>query len=182
MLFGFRAIRAFQVLLAIIALAMGIGCALALKIATDEGAILPLVIAVILGGVFLMTFAAALRAPTSFVAVGDERTRIRFSPFIDRVIPNSQIVAVRVVRHPWWGGIGVRTDLRGTVALATASGPVAEIELREPVRVWAIPRLWALRAERLRLSIRHPEKLAERFPAAGETGSAGDRRSARRRR
>ena len=97
MLFGFRAIRPFQVVLAIVALAMGMGCALALKVASDERAILAIVIAVVLGLVFLWLFATALRAPTSFVAVGDERTRIRFSPFLDTVIANMDIIAVRLV-------------------------------------------------------------------------------------
>jgi hypothetical protein len=162
-LFGFRGIRAFQALLAMIALAMGAGCAIALKVFSDEGAIVALIVAVVFGIVFLWSFAAALRAPTSFVAVADERTRIRFAGFLDTVVANEDIVSVRLARHSLWGGIGIRTDFRGTVALATAFGTVAELEFREPLRVWAIPRIWRLRARRLRVSVRNPEKLVQRF-------------------
>jgi hypothetical protein len=172
-LFGFRGIRAFQAFLALIALAMGAGCAIALKVFSDEGAIAALVVAIVFGIVFLWSFAAALRAPTSFVAVADERTRIRFAGFLDTVVANQDIVAVRLARHSLWGGIGIRTDFRGTVALATAFGTVAEIEFREPIRVWAIPRVWKLRARRLRVSVRNPEKLVQRFATPGSAVRPG---------
>jgi hypothetical protein len=173
MLFGFRGIRLFQVILALIALAMGIGCALALKAASDDRAILPLVIAILLGIIFLWSFATAVRIPTSFVAVGDDRTRIRFAGFVDTIVLNSDITGVRLVKHSWLGGIGIRTDLRGTVGLITSPGLVAEMDLRTPIRVWAIPRLWRLRATRLRVSIRNPQKLVDRF--GGPTTAAPTR-------
>jgi hypothetical protein len=163
MLFAFRRIRVFQALLALIAAACGVGAAISLNQATDGGGIWAFIATIGLAIVFLWAFAAALRAPTSFLAVGDERTRIRFAGFIDTVIANGDIRAVRLAKHPWWGGIGVRTDLRGTVSLVTGFGQVAELELKSPVRVWVIPRLWRLKASRLRLSIRNPEKLVDRF-------------------
>jgi hypothetical protein len=163
MLFAFRRIRVFQALLALIAAVCGVGAALALNLATSGGGIGAFVATIALAVVFLWAFAAAVRAPTSFLAVGDERTRIRFAGFIDTVIANSDIRAVRLVKHRPWGGIGVRTDLRGTVSLVTAFGTVAELELKSPVRVWLIPRLWRLRATKLRLSIRNPDKLVDRF-------------------
>jgi CRISPR-associated Cas5-like protein len=86
-------------------------------------------------------------------------------PVLDTVIDNGDIAAVRLVRHRWWGGIGLRSDMRGTVAIVTALGQVAEFELKVPVRLWAIPRVWGFNARKLRLSIRNPEKLVERFSA-----------------
>jgi hypothetical protein len=163
MLFGFRGIRVFQVTAAIAALAMGVGAAFGLKAFADDGTLLGLLLAIVLGALFLWLFATAVRAPTSFVAVADERTRVRFAGFVDTVFANSDIVAVRAVKQPWWGGIGVRGDFRGTVALVSAWGSAAEIELSSPIRVWAIPKVWALRADRLRVSVRNPEKLVERF-------------------
>jgi hypothetical protein len=162
-LFAFRGIRGFQVLLALIALACGLGSAVTLKVFIDRDDAWSLIPAVVLGLVFLWMFGMAVRAPTSFVAVADERTRIRFAGFLDTVVANNDIRAVRIAKHPIWGGVGVRTDFSGMVALVTVWGPVAELELATPVRVWLIPRVWRIRARVLRLSIRHPEKLVERF-------------------
>jgi hypothetical protein len=168
MLFAFRGIRTLQVLLALAALASGVGAVFCL-LGFTRGDVAALIIpAVILGLVFLLTFSATLRAPTSFVAIAEDRTRIRFAGFIDTVIANSDIQSARLVRHPWYGGLGVRSNLRGAVALVSAWGEVAELGLRRPVRVWLIPGLLPVHASRLRLSVLHPAKLVERFggPAA----------------
>lgn len=165
MLFGFRAIRRYQVMLALIAIVFGVSAALTTRTYVDEDAPMLLALTGLFMVLFIWMFSLALRAPTSFVAVSDERTRIRFAGFLDTVIDNRSIAGVQLARHPLWGGIGVRTNFGGTVALATATGTVAEIVLREPVRVWIIPRLWAVRARTLRVSIRNPQKLVERFGA-----------------
>ena len=165
MLFAFRGVRMFQVLLAIIALACGIGATLALKGVTNGQGILLLLPAVILGMVFLWAFSATLRAPTSFVAVTPERTRLRFAGLIDTVISNNDVVGARLVRRNILGGIGVRTNFSGDVALVTTWGEVVELTLRNPVRVWLVPRIIPLRATRLTLSLRNPQKLVDRFGA-----------------
>ncbi|MGE5595145.1 MAG: hypothetical protein ACM3S1_03810, partial [Hyphomicrobiales bacterium] len=72
---------------------------------------------------------------------------------------------VRVKHRNILGGLGLRTNFAGEVALVSAWGDVAELSLRDPIRVWLVPRLIPLRAERLTLSIRNPQKLAERFGA-----------------
>jgi hypothetical protein len=164
-LFAFRGIRAFQALLAGVALGAGVGAVFALKAFADDDLLPMLFVAILLGVTFLWSFATAIRAPTSFVAVSPERTRIRFAGFVDTVIDNRDILGVRLTRRRPWAGVGVRTNLRGEVALVTAWGAVAELSLRRPVRVWLIPNLVPLRAERLVVSVRHPEKLAERFGA-----------------
>ena len=174
MLFGFRGVRAFQLLMAFVALACALGATLLLKGFTDGGSMGLVLIAVVLGLLFLWLFGIALRAPTSFVAVAPERTRIRFAGFVDTVIDNRDIAGVRVVRQSFFAGLGVRTDFHGTVSLVTAWGDVAEFTLNRPMRVWLIPRLVPLRAQRLRLSVRHPAKLVERFgePPAGPSPAA----------
>ncbi len=163
MLFGFRGIRLFQVIMAFAATVSGIGAVVTLKAISDGGGWWMLPVALILGGVFLWLFTVTLRIPTSFVAISPERTRIRFAGFLDTVVDNNDILGARLVKHSWLGGLGVRTNFSGTVTLATASGLVAELVLRGPVRVWIIPRVWRIRADHLRLSVRHPEKMAERF-------------------
>lgn len=163
MLFVFRGIRFLQVALAIFTLTMGVSCVLFLNQYADQKAALSMVVAIIFGGLALWGFATTLRMPTSFIAVSEERTRIRFAGFIDTVIANSDVVGVRVAKHPWYAGIGVRSNMRGLVALIGAWGPAAEIDLRRPVRVWLVPKLIPLRARTLRVSIRNPQKLVERF-------------------
>ena len=163
MLFAFRGIRMFQVLLAIIALACGVGATVALKGVANGQGILLLLPAFILGLVFLWAFAATLRAPTSFVAVTPERTRIRFAGLVDTVISNNDVAGARLVRRNILGGIGLRTNFSGDVALVSTWGEVVEISLRKPLRVWLVPKLVPLHATRLTLSLRNPQKLVDRF-------------------
>ncbi len=148
-------------------LASGVGCvALVWRVTVaDPGWVLlsALVPALALGLVFVWMFGAMLRLPTSLVAVGDSRTRIRFGGFTDLTVANANIVGARIVKHSWWGGLGVRGNLGGTVALTAAFGDVAELEFSSPVRVWAIPRLLPLSARCLRVGVRNPARLVERF-------------------
>jgi hypothetical protein len=169
-LFGFRGIRMFQVVVVLATLALGIGGAFSSKAFADTKSPLLLFTSGLLILLFLWMFTTALRAPTSFVAVAPERTRIRFSGFVDTVIDNGDIVGVRLVYRSILGGIGVRTSFRGTVALVSTWGYVAEVTLRRPIRVWLIPKLIPVRATRLQLSINHPAKLVERFGELREQG------------
>ncbi|MGI8927748.1 MAG: hypothetical protein ACR2HN_14050 [Tepidiformaceae bacterium] len=169
MLFVFRGIRGFQVVLSVAAVVAGIAAVLMVKAFSDGGSILLLVPAVVLGLVFLWAFATTLRAPTSFVAVSEERTRIRFAGFVDTVVANGDISAARVVQRRFLGGVGVRTNFSGDVALLSRWGEAAELTLRKPIRVWLVPRLVPLRAHRLTVSVRNPEKLARRFGGASQS-------------
>lgn len=162
MLFGFRGIRAFQLILALGALASGVGMALTLKAFADGSGALLIVPGVLLGLVFLWLFAAALRAPTSFVAVAEDRTRIRFAGFIDTVVLNSDIAGVTLVNRNILYGLGVRLTFPG-IALMSAWGEIAEIHFHRPVRVWLVPRLIPLRTRRLGVSVRNPAKLVDRL-------------------
>jgi len=168
MIFAFRGIRMYQVLLVLIALATGVGTVLAIKVFADSRALLMLPAAVLLGLTFIWTFGGALRAPTSFVAVTPELTRIRFPNGIDRTIATSDVLGARIVRRNMLGGIGIRTNFSGDVALVTTWGEVVVLTLRNPVRVWLIPRLVPLKATRLTLSLKNAQKMVDRFgePAA----------------
>lgn len=183
MLFGFRGIRLFQFLCAMAALACAVGATVSLKLVSDGGSPALFGVAVVLGLIFLWMFAAALRAPTSFLAVGDDRTRIRFAGFIDTVIENRDVAGARLVRWRLVGGLGVRTTFRGSVALASGIGEAAELTLRRPIRVWLIPGLWRLKATTVIVTVRNPAKLVERFGAPPHPPARHDppRRKGRRR-
>jgi hypothetical protein len=171
LLFGFRGIRMFQVILSFAALLTGVGAVVTLKLFVDDRAWWTLLISGTLTLVFFWLFQTTLKAPTSLVAVDFDkgRTRIRFAGFIDRIIDNRDVAEVRIRRRTILGGIGVRTNFAGDVALVSAWGDVAEITLRNPIRVWLIPRLIPLKASRLTLSIRNPQKLVEGFSGAAAT-------------
>ena len=120
MIFAFRGMKFLQVLFSFITLCSGVGCVVLIKCGVGGNTKLGLIPAVLLGLVFLWAFTATLRAPTSFVAVADDRTRIRFLGQIDVVVANSNIVSARLVDRNILEGIGIRTNFRGAVALATA--------------------------------------------------------------
>lgn len=166
LLFGFRGIRLLQVLVAIGAMGVAIGGVVMLKSYQDgEGAWL-LILAVLLGLLFLWMFGIALRLPTSFVAVSQDRMRIRFGGFVDSIVETNEVAGARLIDWRWWRGLGVRTAFSGDISLVGAWGPVAEVTLKRPVRVWLIPRLWRISATRVVLGVRNPHKLVERFGPA----------------
>jgi hypothetical protein len=112
---------------------------------------------------FIWLFGMALRLPTSFVAISQDRIRIRFGGFVDQTFETKEVAGAELVSWPWWRGLGVRTSFGGDVALVAAGGPSAQIHLRQPLRVWLIPRVWRIRATRVVLSVRNPHKMVERF-------------------
>ncbi len=163
MLFAFRGIRLFQVVLVLIALITGLGAVfLARAVADGNGSIL-IVPGIVLLFVFSWSFMGALRAPTSFVAITDERTRIRFAGFVDTVVATPDITSAQTVRWNILGGIGIRTNFGGKVALVTATGTAVEIGLRSPIRVSVIPGILRVKADRLTLSVKNPQRMVERF-------------------
>lgn len=181
MLFAFRGIRVLQILLALVALAAGVGAVFALKVFTDQGYLWQLLLAVLLGLAFLWMFGAALRAPTSYVAITDERTRIRFAGFLDTVVDNRNILGARLANHSLLGGIGLRTNFRGEVSLVSATGPVTMLYFREPLRIWVIPRLLPVKAYRLKLSVLHPARMAERYgPPKNAPAGSGAKKTRQR--
>ncbi|MCC6958553.1 MAG: hypothetical protein IT301_01780 [Dehalococcoidia bacterium] len=163
LLFGFRGIRGLQLLVAIAAGALAIAGVVVIKSYLDGGPGWLVLMAAFFGMLFIWLFGVALRLPTSFVAISEDRMRIRYAGFVDTVIETKDVSGARLRDWPLWGGLGVRTGFRGDVALVAAWGPVAEITLKRPIRVWLIPRLWRVRATKVAVSVRNPAKLVERF-------------------
>lgn len=163
LLFAFRGIRMLQVIVAAAAGAIAIGGVVMVKAYTDDPDPMLLVLAGLFAVLFLWLFGMALRLPTSFVAISPERMRIRYGGFVDQIVETRDVAGARMVNWSWWRGLGVRTAFGGDVALVAAWGPAAEVTLKQPIRVWLIPRLWRVRATRVTVSVRNPQKLVERF-------------------
>ena len=183
MLFAFRGVQMFQLLLAIAALASGVGATFLVRAVTQGSGAWLLLPALFLGLVFLWLFGATLKAPTSLVAITDDRTRIRFANFVDTVIETKDVAGAKLVNRNILGGIGVRTNFSGNVALVTTWGPCVQLTLKQPLRVWLIPRIVPISARVLTLSVRHPAKLVERFgppPTAPQPRIEGTRKMKRR--
>jgi hypothetical protein len=164
MVFSFRGIRAFQILMAVSCVPLIGGAALMLETSRrGEGwwLALPALLMVVVG---LFLFSVALRLPSSFVGLDLHRhtLRIRLSPFLDTTIPFEQISSATVVHRGWGWGLGVRTNFR-EIALLTGWGDCTQFALAEPIGVWAIPGVWRLRSATLTVSVRDPYLLAAQF-------------------
>ncbi len=163
LLFGYRGIRLLQAIVAIAAGALAIGGVVLLKAYLDGDSPIYLGVAVIFAVLFLWLFGIALRLPTSFVAISQDKMRIRFGGFVDTTVETREVLGARLIDWKLWQGLGVRTGFGGDAALVAAWGPAAEITLKRPIRVWLIPRLWRIKATRITLSVRNPHKMVERF-------------------
>lgn len=175
--FGFRGVRGMQALLATVVVLLLCGVAGMLWGAVTGGAW----ILVVTAG-FLATVAAYLtwmvaRLPNASVIISDESVRFSFPGAVDAAVPRSNVRSVELADHHWWQGLGIRTDLVGTVMLATATGRSAQFELAEPLRVWVIPRILPIRARRLRVSVDDPGRLVALFALASPTDAPNNRRS-----
>lgn len=163
LLFSFRGIRLLQTIVAVGAGAIAIGGVVVLKAYLDDGGPLLLLMAVVFGILFIWMFGMALRLPTSFVAISQDKMRIRYGGFVDTIVDVRDVAGAQLVTWKWWRGLGVRTGFGGGVALVAAWGPAAELTLRQPIRVWLIPRLWRVKATRVVVSVRNPHKMVDRF-------------------
>ena len=163
LLFGFRGIRFLQVTVALAAMGAAIGGIVLVLSYVDQKQPWSLLLAIILGLFFLWLFGAALRLPTSFIAISPDRMRIRFGGFADTTVETRDVLGARLVPWTWWKGIGARTAFHGDVALVATWGTAAELTLKNPIRVWLIPRLLPVRATRVTVSVRNPQRLVERF-------------------
>jgi len=171
LLFGFRGIRMLQLIVAAAATAIAIGGVIMVNSYINERSPLLLLLAVVFGLLFIWLFSMAVRLPTSFVAVSAERIRIRFGGFTDQTFETRQVVGAELRDWPLWRGLGVRASFGDAVALVAASGTAAELHLRQPIRVWVIPRVWRVSATRVVLSVRNPKKMVDRFGAPPATPS-----------
>jgi len=172
LLFGFRGIRMLQVVIAIAAGAIAIGGVVMVKSYIDEDQPFLLVLSIVFAVLFLWLFGMAIRLPTSFVAISADRMRIRFGGFTDQTFETRDVAGARLVNWRLWRGLGVRTSLGGDVALVAAWGTAAELTLKQPLRVWLIPRLWRVKATTVVLGVRNPQKMVDRFGPVRPQASA----------
>lgn len=163
--FPFRGVRGIQAVLALSLVALLAGLVSMAWVAIAEPA-LPLLVPavlVLLATAYLVFMLA--RLSSSRVTVTAESVSFRFPGAVDAAIPRANIVSAALADHRWWQGLGIRSDLAGTVMLATTTGTAAQFELANPLRIWVIPRILPIRARRLRVTIRDPERLVSRFTA-----------------
>ncbi|WP_322796015.1 hypothetical protein [Tepidiforma sp.] len=139
---------------AALALALGIGI-----LAAGNGPAAIVVVPLLIVAAFLA--AMARRLPAARVEVLPAGLAVRFPFAIDETIPWAEVADAAVVRHRWWNGLGIRTNLRDNVALATLPGPAVAVTFRSPRRVAVIPWTFRIGARRLILTVESPQRLAE---------------------
>lgn len=118
----------------------------------------------LLAAAFVAVFGMRLR--DAFVAITPAGVRVLYPLSVDTTIPLRDIESVAVVNHHFISGLGIRTNLGGHVALATAWGLAAELKLHAPVRAGILPVIWWTHATQLRLSIERPEDFEAELLAA----------------
>jgi len=157
--FPFRGVRGMQAVLAASLVLILVGLISMVWVAVSEPAwpLLAPAVLLLLATAYLVFLLA--RLPEARVTISAESVSVRFPGAVHAAIPRANIVSTNLEHHRWWQGLGIRTDLRGTVMLATATGLCAEFDLSRPLRVWAIPRILPIRAKKLRVSVRDPERL-----------------------
>ena len=161
--FRFRGVRPMQALLVGSAVLLAIGVVGMVWAALTEAAWPMLAPALLLVVTTIYLVMMLVRLPGACTVVSEREVYVRFPGAVDATMPRSNVVVAGLANHRWWQGLGIRTDLAGTVMLATATGACAQFELAEPLRVWVIPRILPIRAKRLRLSVRDPERLVAHF-------------------
>ncbi len=103
----------------------------------------------------------------SYVELEDGTLRVRFGWLFDHRFPLSQVEAASPSHWPLLGGIGWRTNFRGTVGLIGTYVNVVEIRFKERQRVRM---LLPTSCERLYLSLAEPHDF---IAALGQATAAG---------
>lgn len=122
--------------------------------AVAKGAFGPLAFPLVLGSGLLWL---GRSVGETFVEIGDDDVHVKMGALFDQRIPLSAIASVEEGRWSLLGGLGVRSNLRGTVAITTIAGQVAELTLDPPQRLPLLVGLGAVKTTKLVLS---PEDLA----------------------
>lgn len=91
----------------------------------------------------------------AYAQVQDGKLHVRFGPMFNERIRVDNIEAVEVTKWPRWAGVGLRTNLRGSVGLVGAYGSAVKLTLKEtqPVHLYLFPG----RCKRLYMSLEDPE-------------------------
>lgn len=89
------------------------------------------------------TFLAPLAPRVPTATIRGDRVEVRMGLLGRADVPLERVAAAGTMRWPWWGGVGVRIA-RGMVAFVASSGPIAVLDLTEPLAVRA-PLRWRAR-------------------------------------
>jgi hypothetical protein len=162
--FPFRGVRGMRLLLGASTVLLAAGVVGMAWAALTGGAWPLLATALFLAVVVAYLVRMFVELPSACAVVTERELYVRFPGAVDAAMARSSVHSAALADHRWWQGLGIRSDLMGTVMLATAAGSCAQFELAEPLRVWVIPRILPIRARRLRLSVRNPERLIAYFP------------------
>ncbi len=94
----------------------------------------------------------------AYVEIEEGQLHVKLGAFFDETIALTAIERVAGSSWSFWGGLGVRSNLKDMVAVTTKAGPVAEITFKEPYSLAVLPKIWRINAKRLVVS---PEQLSE---------------------
>ena len=106
-------------------------------------------------------------AERAYLEVDRERLVARFG-WYRLEVPRAEVAAVEPARWRWWGGIGWRSDLRGSLGLIGATAPVLRLRLARPhpTRLLGIP----FRLRELYVSVDDPAGVRAALEARAEAG------------
>jgi hypothetical protein len=107
----------------------------------------------------LLFIVGLVRDSNSYVAVEGDRLRVRFGWFFNQAFALDVVEGAEPMRWPWYGGLGWRSDLSGTVAAIASYRGVVAVRFKERQRVGGIIPFVKLRCDRLVVSVREPEEL-----------------------
>ena len=117
-----------------------------------------------------LLFLVPLASGHPTATVDEERVSVRMGLLGRADVPVPLISAVGTMDWPWWFGVGVRIA-RGLVAFAGGPGPMAVLELSEPLRV-RTPLSW--QARRIAIGAEDVEGLVAEIARVRAGGGPGE--------
>ena len=102
----------------------------------------------------------------AYAQLQDGVLHVRFGPMFNERIRLDNIETAEVSHWPRWAGVGLRTNLRGSIGLVGSYGNTVKLTLKEPqpIHMFVLP----AKCERLYLSLEDPEGFLE---AIGKPGA-----------
>lgn len=95
----------------------------------------------------------------AYAQIQDDKLHIRFGPMFNERVRIQNIASAEMAHWPRWAGVGLRTNLRGSVGLVGSVGNTVKLTLKEPQPVHLF--LFPAKCERLYMSLEDPEGFLE---------------------
>jgi hypothetical protein len=95
----------------------------------------------------------------AYAQLQDGKLHIRFGPMFNERIRIENIASAEMAHWPRWAGVGLRTNLRGSVGLVGSVGNTVKLTLKEPQPVHLF--LFPAKCESLYMSLEDPEGFLE---------------------